>query len=97
MTIARALWTIAPGIAELRPETLPARAPDQVLARMLASGISRGTERLVLAGRVSGRSSAMPGAIVHKARAMVMDGPRAWRDQARHQSGYRVLYHARAR
>jgi NADPH:quinone reductase-like Zn-dependent oxidoreductase len=52
MTIARALWTIAPGIAELRPETLPARAPDQVLARMIASGISRGTERLVLAGKV---------------------------------------------
>ena len=52
MTIARALWTIAPGIAELRPETLPARAPDQVLARTLASGISRGTERLVLAGKV---------------------------------------------
>jgi NADPH:quinone reductase-like Zn-dependent oxidoreductase len=52
MTIARALWTIAPGIAELRHETLPARAPDQVLARTLASGISRGTERLVLAGKV---------------------------------------------
>jgi threonine dehydrogenase-like Zn-dependent dehydrogenase len=52
MTIARALWTIAPGIAELRAEALPARAPDQVLARMLASGISRGTERLVLAGKV---------------------------------------------
>ncbi len=52
MTIARALWTIAPGVAELRAETLPARAPDQVLARMLASGISRGTERLVLAGKV---------------------------------------------
>jgi len=52
MTIARALWTIAPGIAELRPEALPPRAPDQVLARMLASGISRGTERLVLAGKV---------------------------------------------
>ena len=52
MTVARALWTIAPGIAELRSETLPARAPDQVLARMLASGISRGTERLVLAGKV---------------------------------------------
>lgn len=52
MTIARALWTIAPGVAEIRPETLPARAPDQVLARMLASGISRGTERLVLAGKV---------------------------------------------
>lgn len=52
MTKARALWTIAPGVAELRTETLPARAPDQVLARMLASGISRGTERLVLAGKV---------------------------------------------
>ena len=52
MTKARALWTIAPGIAELRPEALPPRAPDQVLARMLASGISRGTERLVLAGKV---------------------------------------------
>jgi threonine dehydrogenase-like Zn-dependent dehydrogenase len=52
MTIARALWTIAPGVAEIRPETLPARAPDQVLARTLASGISRGTERLVLAGKV---------------------------------------------
>ena len=52
MTKARALWTIAPGIAELRAEALPARAPDQVLARMLASGISRGTERLVLAGKV---------------------------------------------
>lgn len=52
MTKARALWTIAPGVAEIRTETLPARAPDQVLARMLASGISRGTERLVLAGKV---------------------------------------------
>ncbi|MCA3367765.1 MAG: zinc-binding alcohol dehydrogenase [Roseomonas sp.] len=52
MTQARALWTVAPGIAELRTEALPARAPDQVLARMLASGISRGTERLVLAGKV---------------------------------------------
>jgi threonine dehydrogenase-like Zn-dependent dehydrogenase len=52
MTIARALWTIAPNLAELRSQVLPARAPDQVLARMLASGISRGTERLVLAGKV---------------------------------------------
>jgi len=52
MTIARALWTIAPNLAELRSQVLPARAPDQVLARTLASGISRGTERLVLAGKV---------------------------------------------
>jgi NADPH:quinone reductase-like Zn-dependent oxidoreductase len=52
MTIARALWTIAPGQAELRSETLPARGADQALLQMLASGISRGTERLVLAGKV---------------------------------------------
>jgi NADPH:quinone reductase-like Zn-dependent oxidoreductase len=52
MTIARALWTIAPGQAELRSETLPVRGADQALLQMLASGISRGTERLVLAGKV---------------------------------------------
>jgi NADPH:quinone reductase-like Zn-dependent oxidoreductase len=52
MTIARALWTIAPGQAELRDEALPARGADQALLHMLASGISRGTERLVLAGKV---------------------------------------------
>jgi hypothetical protein len=49
---ATALWCVAPGIAELREEVLPPRAPDQALVRSLASGISRGTERLVLAGRV---------------------------------------------
>jgi NADPH:quinone reductase-like Zn-dependent oxidoreductase len=52
MITARALWTIAPGKAELRSETLPARGSDQALLHMLASGISRGTERLVLAGKV---------------------------------------------
>jgi NADPH:quinone reductase-like Zn-dependent oxidoreductase len=52
MITARALWTIAPGKAELRSETLPARGADQALLHMLASGISRGTERLVLAGKV---------------------------------------------
>jgi len=50
--MARALWTIAPGQAELRDEALPARGADQALLQMLASGISRGTERLVLAGKV---------------------------------------------
>lgn len=49
---ARALWSMAPGVAEIREEVLPPRAPDQVLVRTLASGISRGTERLVLHGRV---------------------------------------------
>lgn len=52
MNDALALWTIAPGRCELRRETLPARAPDQALIRTRATGISRGTERLVLMGRV---------------------------------------------
>jgi threonine dehydrogenase-like Zn-dependent dehydrogenase len=50
--IARALWTVGAGRCEIRSETLPARAPDQALVRTLASGVSRGTERLVLMGRV---------------------------------------------
>jgi NADPH:quinone reductase-like Zn-dependent oxidoreductase len=49
---ARALWTVAPGTAELREEVLPPPGPDQALVRGLASGISRGTERLVFQGRV---------------------------------------------
>lgn len=49
---ARAFWTVAPATGELRAETLPPRAPDQVLVRARASGISRGTERLVFSGRV---------------------------------------------
>ena len=49
---ARALWATAPGQCEIREETLPVPAPDQVLVRTLASGISRGTERLVLSGHV---------------------------------------------
>jgi threonine dehydrogenase-like Zn-dependent dehydrogenase len=49
---ARALWIVAPGRAEIRDEALPVRGPDQVLVRTLASGVSRGTERLVLEGRV---------------------------------------------
>ncbi|ONG47285.1 dehydrogenase [Pseudoroseomonas deserti] len=49
---ARALWAVAPGIAEIREEVLPEPGPDQLLLRTLATGISRGTERLVHAGRV---------------------------------------------
>ncbi len=52
MTEARALWTVAPGRCEIRAETLPPRGEAQALVRMVASGISRGTERLVLAGQV---------------------------------------------
>ena len=46
--MARALWTVAEGRCEIREEALPPRAPDQALVRCVASGISRGTERLVL-------------------------------------------------
>jgi threonine dehydrogenase-like Zn-dependent dehydrogenase len=51
MTLARAFWTVAPGIGELREEVLQPR-PDDVVVRTLASGISRGTEATVFAGRV---------------------------------------------
>jgi threonine dehydrogenase-like Zn-dependent dehydrogenase len=49
---ARALWTVAPGRAEIRDEILPAPKPGEVTVRSLQSGISRGTEALVFAGRV---------------------------------------------
>jgi threonine dehydrogenase-like Zn-dependent dehydrogenase len=49
---ARAFWTVAPGRGELRAEALPPPGPGERRIRMLASGISRGTEALVFAGRV---------------------------------------------
>jgi threonine dehydrogenase-like Zn-dependent dehydrogenase len=50
--MSRALWTIAPGLGALRDEELPPPAADEVLVRTLATGVSRGTEALVFAGRV---------------------------------------------
>lgn len=49
---ARAFWTVGPGQGELRAETLPPPGVDEALVRTLASGVSRGTESLVFAGRV---------------------------------------------
>jgi threonine dehydrogenase-like Zn-dependent dehydrogenase len=49
---ARAFWAVGPGSGELRSETLPPLGEDTVLVRSLASGVSRGTEALVFAGRV---------------------------------------------
>lgn len=49
---AEALWYVAPGVAEIRAEALPQPGPDDLVIRSLHSGISRGTERLVLSGRV---------------------------------------------
>lgn len=52
MTDARACWIAAPGRAELRSEELPDPGPGELLVEALFSGISRGTESLVYAGRV---------------------------------------------
>ena len=52
MTTARAFWTIERGSGEIRDETLPAAEADRMLVRTLASGVSRGTEALVFAGRI---------------------------------------------
>jgi hypothetical protein len=49
---ARAFWTVAPGRGEIRAEKLPPPTPGTLLVRTLASGVSRGTEALVFAGRV---------------------------------------------
>jgi hypothetical protein len=60
VTEARALWITAPGKVEIRRETLPDPRPDEMALTTLASGISRGTEALVLAGRVPpGQHAAM--------------------------------------
>lgn len=49
---ATAFWTVAEGRGELRDEALRAPGPGEVLVRTRASGVSRGTERLVFGGRV---------------------------------------------
>jgi len=50
--VAAAFWVAAPGRGEIRTETLARPAAGEVLVRTLYSGISRGTESLVFAGRV---------------------------------------------
>ena len=52
ITQAQALWYVAPGVAELRVEALPALEANQVRVRTLFSALSRGTESLVFAGKV---------------------------------------------
>jgi len=50
--IAQALWYSRPGQAEIRRETLAPLGADEVRVRALYGALSRGTEALVLAGRV---------------------------------------------
>ncbi|MGX7827939.1 zinc-dependent alcohol dehydrogenase [Actinokineospora sp. 24-640] len=49
---ARAFWVTSSGHGEVRPVTLPDPDPGEVLVRTLWSGVSRGTETLVLRGGV---------------------------------------------
>ncbi len=49
---ARALWIVGTGRARIAPALAPVPAPGEVRVRALQSGISRGTEALVHAGRV---------------------------------------------
>src|SRR5262250_2673016 len=48
----KALWYVGPGRAELHEEAVAAPKPGEVQVRALFGAISRGTERLVHAGRV---------------------------------------------
>ena len=50
--IAQALWYVAPGHAEIREEKLSAPGAGEVRVRASCGALSRGTERLVLAGNV---------------------------------------------
>ncbi len=52
IVVARALWYVKPGAAELRTERLAALAPGQARIAAEYSAISRGTERLVALGEV---------------------------------------------
>lgn len=49
---ARAFWTTGPGRGELRRQPLAAPDADEVRVRARFSGVSRGSEALVFAGRV---------------------------------------------
>lgn len=51
-TTARALWITAPGTVEIRAQDLKPFAAGDVLVRTRVTALSRGTERLVLSGRV---------------------------------------------
>lgn len=84
---SRALFYVAPQMAELRSTTLPKVGPNSALIRTLYSGISRGTERLVFEGRlpesewsrmrVPGQEGAFPFPVKYGYAAVgeVIDGP----------------------
>lgn len=89
--LAEALWYIGPMQAEKRDETLPRPAAGEVRIRMLASALSRGTERLVASGLVPEgerdrmRCPHMAGAFPFPVKygycavGLVEEGPEEWR------------------
>ncbi|MGE3287109.1 MAG: zinc-binding alcohol dehydrogenase [Pseudonocardia sp.] len=56
---AEAFWLAEPGRGEIRPEQIPEPGPDDVVVRMLHSGISRGTEMTVFRGGVPANQHAL--------------------------------------
>lgn len=52
MRTARAFWVTSASTGAIRAEELPEPGPGELLVQTVASGISRGTESLVFAGRV---------------------------------------------
>jgi NADPH:quinone reductase-like Zn-dependent oxidoreductase len=50
--VARSLWYAKPGVVELRTAPLRPPGPNEARVVTLFSGVSRGTERLILNGRV---------------------------------------------
>jgi threonine dehydrogenase-like Zn-dependent dehydrogenase len=52
MTDGRAFWTVAPGRGAILPVSSHSPRQDEVWVRTAATGVSRGTEALVFAGRV---------------------------------------------
>lgn len=87
---ARALWLQPPRQAELRSESLPLPAADEVVVRTRYSAISRGTETLVYAGavphseyarmRAPFQAGSLPGAVKHGYAnvGVVERGPDEW-------------------
>ncbi len=65
--LVQALWYVGPGHAEIREEKAVPPGPDEVRVRALFGAVSRGTEALVLGGRV-------PASEFNRMRAPIMDG-----------------------
>lgn len=91
---ARAFWVSGQGHGEIRSEALPAPSAADVAVRALYSGISRGTESLVFAGRVPQsewtrmrapfQAGEFPGPVKYGYSSVgrVEQGPRELRDRA---------------